>query len=87
MNEFWSFEKMITPTIIKILFWIGIVLCVIIGILVMTKGDILILGGLLIIILGPIVWRVYCELLMVIFSINDHLRQIKHNTAPPSQGM
>ena len=32
MEDFLKFRKMITPIIIQILFWIGVVLCVIVGI-------------------------------------------------------
>jgi hypothetical protein len=34
--------------------------------------------GVMWILLWPIVWRIYCELLNVIFSINDTLTEVKN---------
>ena len=36
--------------------------------------------GISVIIFGPILARIYAEILIVLFKINDHLRQIQHNT-------
>ena len=41
-------------------------------------GGAMVLAGLLVILLGPVVVRVYCEILIVIFSINDTLTEIKN---------
>jgi len=79
---------MITPIIIQILFWISVVLVVIVGLVGMTEDF---LTGILTIILGPLVVRLYAEILMVVFKMNDHLNEIneslaeiKHNTRQPS---
>jgi hypothetical protein len=79
MNEFLSFDTMITPLIIKIVFWIGVAGCVIGGIVMMIQGSFL--TGLLVLVLGPICVRIYCEILIVIFRIHESLVEIKHNTA------
>ncbi|MFA5689491.1 MAG: DUF4282 domain-containing protein [Kiritimatiellales bacterium] len=75
-EDFFNFKKMITPVIIKILFWIGIAIAVLSGLIMLFSGAIL--QGLMCIILGPIFVRVYCELLIVVFSINDTLTEIKN---------
>ena len=80
-GEFLSFRKMITPVIIQILFWIGVVACVVGGIVSIvlsfsTRSPLLILYGLLILVLGPILVRVYCELLILFFRMNDTLNEI-----------
>ena len=75
-NDFIKFKKMITPVIIQILFWIGIVGSVIFGII--TYGGGMVFMGILIILLGPLVVRIYCELLIVVFSINDTLTDVKN---------
>jgi hypothetical protein len=31
-------------------------------------------------ILGPLLARIYCEIIIVFFRINGHLRAIEHNT-------
>ena len=68
MEDFLKFRKMITPVVIQILFWIGVVGVVIVGII--GLGDDF-LSGILTIILGPLVVRIYAELLMVIFKKKD----------------
>jgi hypothetical protein len=83
---------MITPVIIQIIFWIGVVLCLIVGIgylLVGSRyGNASPAYGVLIIIFGPIVVRIYCEILIIFFRINETLTEIKHTldarrVAPP----
>jgi hypothetical protein len=91
MEEYLSFEKMITPLIIQILFWIGMAVSV-------TGGLWMILGsvntpsiqwdqvfrGIGALLLGPVVCRVYSELLIVIFRILDELTAIRQHLAPPA---
>ncbi|MEI6675922.1 MAG: DUF4282 domain-containing protein [Verrucomicrobiota bacterium] len=85
MEDFIKFKKMITPVIIQILFWIGTVVSVIAGLVSMVGGasahyggGSMVFMGLLLILLGPIVTRIYCEILIVIFSINDTLTEVKN---------
>lgn len=79
-----SFDKMIAPVIIKILFWVGCIAFVIFGIVTIISsfgkfGSAWnFLGGLLIIVLGPVMVRVWCEILIVIFKIHDSLVEIKN---------
>jgi len=42
-------------------------------------------AGLIVLLVGPILVRVYVELLMVVFSINSTLREIRDNTAKAKQ--
>jgi hypothetical protein len=84
MGDFLRFETMITPVLIQILFWLGAVVSIVIGIMAFAFGasdnhqNVAI--GLGFIILGPIVLRIYAEILIIVFRINDHLRHIDHNT-------
>ena len=81
MGDFLRFETMITPILIQILFWLAVIVVVIAGIFIIISGSENSLAvGLGFIILGPIAARIYSEILMVIFRINDHLRHIDHNT-------
>ena len=85
-NDFLSFKKMITPTIIKIIFWIGMAGAVI-GALVMMgssfgrygSGIGGFFGGLIALVVGPVIVRVYCELLILLFRMNDTLTEINKN--------
>jgi len=88
MNDFLAFRKMITPTVIQVLFWIGAVLSVIMALFMLiggaVKGEVgTAISGLLCIVLGPIMVRIYCELIIVTFRILDMLVDIKKNTERP----
>jgi hypothetical protein len=94
MSDFWAFRTMVTPVIIHMLFWIGAILCLIIGGMMIIYGatqyhlgqaDYL-WKGVLLFLLGPLGVRVYCEILIVFFRINETLTEIKHaieRQAPP----
>lgn len=89
-----NFDKMITPTIIKILFYIGLVLSVIAGLVVFFSGIATainqenflpalggLLGGPLAIIVGVLIARVYAELMILAFKIHEHLVAIRNMMA------
>lgn len=85
MGDFLSFRKMITPAVIHIAFWFGVVACVIAALGVLTNSNTLAassplppaVSAVLILILGPLIVRIYCELLMVLFRIYESLRAIE----------
>ena len=121
MKDFFEFRKMITPFIVQISFWIGIVTTEIVGICVIVSGVVTLSqpaasvtiggmpgqisfirpqppgpfgsllgegsgwlaigGGLLYMVLGPILVRVYCELLILAFRIYDTLVEIRDQGA------
>lgn len=95
MRDFFAFRTMITPVIIQILFWVGVALCLLFGFGLMALGYQVYgsnapVWGLVMIILGPVVVRIYCEILIIFFRINDTLTEIKHIlddrlAAPPEQ--
>ena len=76
-----SFDKMITPTIIKILFWVGVGISALIGIITIFSGlgqmftdfgngfmgFLMIIFGVIIFGVGTLFARIYCELLIVVF--------------------
>ena len=64
---------MITPGILKILSYIAMVGCVIAGIFTLTVEPV---SGISMIVLGPIVARIYTELMLVIFEIHSELKKI-----------
>lgn len=87
MGDFFSFKKMITPVIIEVLFLVGVMLSVIVGLLGIFLGlqiasVRLTLLGLVLLLAGPPLIRVYCELVIIPFQIHDSLLQIDKNTRP-----
>ncbi|MFP4661125.1 MAG: DUF4282 domain-containing protein [Halanaerobiales bacterium] len=87
-QKFIKFDKMITPSIIKILFWIGLGASVIGGLIMLIGGiaaryggGIQVLSGLLIIVFGPLFTRVYCELLILFFKINENITEINEKVS------
>jgi Domain of unknown function (DUF4282) len=82
MGDWLTFEKMITPVIIRVIFWVVSAIIVLAGIVSLFAGEGFwgFIRSVLIIVLGPLAVRIYCEIIMVFFSINDHLREIRDNT-------
>ena len=87
MRDFWAFRTMVTPIIIQILFWIGAVLCLITGAIMVIYGatrdsgrrePVPVEGRSFSSCWGPWGFRVYCEILMTFFRINETLTEIKH---------
>lgn len=83
IGDYLKFNKMITPVFIQALFWVGVALIVLFGLIGIITS--LVNGAflsaflsLLMMLAGPIVWRIYCELLIVMFKINGHLNEIKN---------
>ncbi len=86
MDDFLNFRKLITPSIIKVLFWISSGLCIIAGVVLIASsfgaygsGASTFLMGLCIILLGPIFSRITCETIFVIFQSYENTPPQKHN--------
>lgn len=84
-GTFWDyivFRRMITPIFIQIVFWTGVAVIVILGLLrAVFSLNVSILDvvlGLLIVLVGPLLWRMYCETLIVFFRMNETLTDIRH---------
>ena len=84
VGDFLAFRTMITPVLIQIIFWIGVVGCIVTGAaLIATAGDsrdegLQIVMGLGWILLGPLSVRIWCEFLIVFFRVNQTLTEIKN---------
>jgi len=84
MGAFFGFRKMVSTSIIKLIYFLGIIGITILGILGMAgvfveneNGAGYVLGGLLIIIFGNLVWRIFCEGWILLFSIHKMLGSIE----------
>jgi hypothetical protein len=75
---------MITPVIVQALFWVGAGIAVIAGLIGIGSGlsssyggGSQVLGGLLILVLGPVIVRIYCELLILLFKMYEALNEVR----------
>lgn len=77
MSKFLNFNKLITTSIIKVVYLIGILAVTIGGFVGMAQGGAgSVIAGLLILTLGNLMWRVFCENIIVLFNIHDTLSSI-----------
>lgn len=86
-DDFLTFDKMITPVIIKIIYFILAGISIFGGLVMIFRGinadwggGLMVFWGILSIILGPIWARVTCELMIVLFKIYSRLTSIEENT-------
>ncbi|HEX9883238.1 MAG TPA: DUF4282 domain-containing protein [Desulfobaccales bacterium] len=85
MRDFWAFRTMVTPLIIQVIFWVGAFVSLAVGAAMIIYGatDYDRVGrhiwkGVLLFCLGPLAVRVYCEILIIFFRMNETLTEIKH---------
>ena len=79
---FFSFDKMVTLNIIKFIFIIGLIVIVLVGFGMMSAMryyyDIHPILSILGMLLAGVLWRVNCELLIIMFKIHENLVHIKN---------
>lgn len=86
MYDYLTYRKMIIPILVPVMFWLGAFISVAFGILLFVTSFnvrdggtqfIQCLIGLAYIIIGPIIIRIWCELMIVVFRIYESLVEIK----------
>ncbi len=82
MSDFLSFDTFITPKIIRIMFVLGLLL-IALGTLIRVLWGIWslsIISGVILPLIGAgiaaLLWRIYCELILVFFDMRDKLAEI-----------
>lgn len=75
MEDLLFLNKMITPKVMTFIYWILLVACVIGGLVSMFTVNFF--GGLFAILFGAVMIRVWCELVIVFFRINEALQDIR----------
>jgi hypothetical protein len=87
--EFLFFRRMIAPIIIQFIFWAGSIIVVIVGLVQIVQslkwlgeapGLYVLWGvffGLIYMLLGPLLIRIYCEVLIVFFRMYETMREVK----------
>lgn len=83
MSDFFSFRIMITPFLIRVTFFIGLALIILAALLAPFNMGLVegLVYGTLLLVVGPIVLRVYCELMIVVFSIHECLQDLRRHPA------
>jgi hypothetical protein len=82
MSDFLSFDNFITPRIIRIVFALGLLLIAIATLVRVIFGiwSLSIIGGVILPLIGACVvallWRIYCELILVFFDMRDKLAEL-----------
>jgi predicted Zn finger-like uncharacterized protein len=87
-SDFLAFRVLLGPKIIQIFFWVGVIGCIIAALIGVysavqwisidtTAGLVGLLSSLGILVLGPMLVRLWCEVLTVIYRIFDTLRDIR----------
>jgi uncharacterized membrane protein len=82
MSDFWSFRRMVAPVVIQVLFAVGCILVIIAGVVLLVVGakhnhTSQALGGVALILFGPLAVRIYAEAVIVVFRINETLTDIR----------
>lgn len=72
-----SFDKLITPQYVRVLFWMGVVGSALTGLGMIATGGFGVPFGLAVLVVGPVLTRVGCELLVLVFKVVDWIAEIK----------
>jgi len=81
MNDLLFFNNMLTPKIITFIYWLLLFSAVVSGIGSMFAGG---FGfgkfflGILVALMGAVGARIFCELLIVLFKMNEALQEIRN---------
>ena len=82
--DYFSFQKMISVTFFQVIYKIGLIIITLAGIGLIWQGiydklvgPSLMLGGIALLLIGNIIWRVICEAWIVFFRIADLLSNIE----------
>ena len=88
IRDLFQWERFITPSIIKVFYWLAVVMAVLAGLQGVLgglsalfsnpiAGLIAIIGGVLIALVGVIFARIGAEFILIVFRINEHLGAIR----------
>lgn len=91
MDDFLSFRRMITPFIIQVVYIVATLFVFVSGLAVIILGlnddnSSEVLAGVGTSLLGPVVLRLYCEILIVVFRMNETLTDLRKIAISASGG-
>ena len=80
--DIFAFRRMITPWLVQLVFWLGCAFTVFAGVYVWneTKSENGAMAALMLfsIPVNIVVWRVFCELVILLFRMNETLTDMKN---------
>jgi hypothetical protein len=93
LSDLFQWERFVTPTVIKVFYWLAVVMCILLGIDGAVSslrdmafnpfvGIIFLIASLLGAFMGVIIARIIAETVLIVFRINEHLGAIRNQTAP-----
>ena len=77
MGDFFSFRDMITSSWVKFIYFIGAIVITVYGTVFLcdlTTWNLI--AGLSLLVLGNLLWRIFCEGMIILFSIYENLVSI-----------
>ena len=79
MREFLFFDNMLTPKFIVGIYWLLLLMVALsgLGIIFGMVPGFGFFHGLLILVVGALLTRVYCEVMIVLFKMNEALQEIR----------
>lgn len=75
VKDYFLFKRMLIPFLVQIIFWLGTITAIIVGVIDILHGSWFM--GIVTILLGPLIVRMACEYIVVLFEINDTLMDIR----------
>jgi len=89
VRDLFQWERFITPSIIKVFYWLAVVLSVLFGLsgifsglLMMVhnpvSGLLMMVGSVVGVLIGVLVARIAAEFVLITFRINEHLGAIRN---------
>jgi hypothetical protein len=92
LTDLFQWERFVTPTVIKVFYWLAVVISVLLGLAGAFSslatmaynpfvGMISLIASLLAACMGVILARILAELVLIVFRINEHLGAIRNQTA------
>jgi quinol-cytochrome oxidoreductase complex cytochrome b subunit len=92
LGDLFQWERFVTPTVIKVFYWLAVVICILLGIAGAVSslqtmafnpfiGLILLITSLLGAFAGVILARIAAEFVLIVFRINEHLGAIRNQGA------